>query len=159
MESKQEFKHLVRIANTDIDGNSSLHSALTKIHGIGFMMANAVCSVASVDKYAKVGNLDENAVNRIDDIIKEPSRHGIPDWLMNRRRDSEDGVSKHIITATLKFVNDNDIKMMKKIKCYKGIRHSMGQPVRGQRTRSNFRKSKGKVHLGVKVRGSKGGKV
>src|SRR3989338_3040243 len=104
MESKQEFKHLVRIANTDLDGNSPLHSALTNIHGISFMMANAVCSVASVDKYAKVGNLDENGVNRIDDIIKEPAKYGIPEWLMNRRRDSEDGVSKHIVTAILKFV-------------------------------------------------------
>jgi hypothetical protein len=51
----------------------------------------------------------------------------------------------HKIGADLKFTQENDIRFMKKIRCYKGIRHSMGQPVRGQRTKSNFRKNKGKV--------------
>ena len=49
---------------------------------------------------------------------------------------------------------------MKKIKCYKGVRHMLDLPVRGQRTKSNFRKNKGKVHLGVKRKaGVKGGRV
>ena len=57
------------------------------------------------------------------------------------------------------FTQDNDIKMMKKMRSYKGIRHSLGLPVRGQRTKSNFRKNKGKV-LGVrKKEGAKAGKV
>jgi small subunit ribosomal protein S13 len=49
--------------------------------------------------------------------------------------------------------------MMKRIRSYKGVRHSLGLPVRGQRTRSNFRKNKGKV-LGVKRKeGAKAGRV
>ena len=61
--------------------------------------------------------------------------------------------------TTLSFTQDNDIKMMKKIKSYKGVRHILGQPVRGQRTKSNFRKNKGKV-LGVKRKeGTKPGRV
>jgi small subunit ribosomal protein S13 len=56
------------------------------------------------------------------------------------------------------FTKDNDIKLMRKIKSYKGTRHSAGQPVRGQRTKSNFRKSKGKV-MGVKRKaGAKSGR-
>ena len=59
----------------------------------------------------------------------------------------------------MSFTQDNDIKMLKKIKSYKGIRHSLGLPVRGQRTRSNFRKNKGKV-MGVKRKeGAKADKV
>ncbi len=77
--------------------------------------------------------------------------------MLNRRKDVETGEDKHIVTTDINFVNDNDIKVMKMIRCYKGIRHSMGLPVRGQKTRSNFRKNKGKV-MGVK-RSKKTGKV
>ena len=68
--------------------------------------------------------------------------------MLNRRNDPEDGSDKHLLSSDLKFTVENDIKMMKKIKCYKGVRHSLGQPVRGQRTKSNFRRNKGKV-MGV----------
>ena len=53
-----------------------------------------------------------------------------------------------MIGTNVDFFEENDVKMMKKIKSYKGIRHSLGQPVRGQRTKSNFRRNKGKV-MGV----------
>jgi small subunit ribosomal protein S13 len=55
----------------------------------------------------------------------------------------------HLITTELDLTIDNDLKRMKKVKSYKGVRHMLGQPVRGQRTKSNFRKNKGKVSLGV----------
>jgi small subunit ribosomal protein S13 len=64
----------------------------------------------------------------------------------------------HIITTDLAFIKDNDIKMMKKIRCYRGVRHIRGLPVRGQNTRSKFRKNKGKA-MGVKRRaGAKTGR-
>lgn len=151
---------MVRIANTDLDGNKPLYSALTKIHGVGFIFSNAVCKLTEVDKFTKVGYLSDAAINKIDEIVKDPKKYEVPEWLFNRRKDPEDGVSKHLITSNLKFIKENDIKMMKKIRSYKGIRHGLGLPVRGQRTRSNFRKNKGKVHLGVKIRGgAKAGRV
>ena len=160
METKQEFKHLVRIANADLDGNKQVFSALTMVQGVGFMMSNAVCYTADVDRRSKVGDLSDETISKIEDIIKDPSKYSIPEWLFNRRNDPEDGVSRHIITTNLKFISENDIKLMKKIKCYKGVRHSHGLTVRGQRTRSNFRKNKGKVHLGVKRKeGVKAGRV
>ena len=55
----------------------------------------------------------------------------------------------HLINTDLDLSKDGDIKRMKKVKSYKGLRHTWGLPVRGQRTRSNFRKNKGKVSLGV----------
>ncbi len=79
--------------------------------------------------------------------------------MLNRRRDYETNENKHLVTGDIKFVQDNDIKRLKKIKTYKGVRHILELPVRGQRTKSNFRKNKGKV-LGVKRRpGAKPGKV
>ena len=82
--------------------------------------------------------------------------------MVNRRNDYDTGQNKHLLTGDLQFTVENDIKMMKKMKCYKGVRHILGQPVRGQRTRSNFRRNKGKV-MGVRrssgAKSSAGGKT
>jgi len=156
-ETKQEFRHIVRISNTDLDGNKRIFMALRKIKGINFMMANAVCSVAGINKMKKTGELSEEEVKKIEEVIKNPKE--LPSWMFNRKRDPETGKNIHLISAELDFVNENDIKIMKKIKCYRGVRHMFGLPVRGQRTKSNFRKNKGKV-LGVKLKpGVKKGKV
>ena len=156
---KQELKYFVRIANTDLDGNKSVYHSLTKIKGINFMFSNAICNTAKIEKTKKTGYLTEQETVMIDDIIKEPSKFRIPAWLFNRKRDPEDNTDRHLTGSSLTFTQDNDIKMMKKIKSYKGVRHSLGLPVRGQRTKSNFRKNKGKV-LGVKRKeGAKAGKV
>lgn len=158
-EQKQELKYFVRIANTDLDGNRQIHLALTKIKGISYMFSNAICNVAGIEKTKKSGYLSDNEAGRIDEIIKEPSKFNIPSWLFNRKRDPEENLDRHLVSSALSFTQDNDIKMMKKIKSYKGIRHSLGLPVRGQRTRSNFRRNKGKV-MGVKKKeGAKAGKV
>ena len=156
---KQELKYFVRIANTDLDGSKSIKQALTKIKGIGFMFSNAVLNTLSIEKTKKIGYISDSDAARIEEVIKDPAKFGIPSWLLNRKKDPEDSADKHLIGPTLTFTQDNDIKMMKKIKSYRGIRHSLGQPVRGQRTKSNFRKNKGKV-MGVKKKdSSKAGKV
>ncbi len=158
-QQKQELKYFVRIVNTDLDGNKPINHALTKVKGISFMFSNAILNAAGIEKTKKTGYLFDNETSKIDEIIRDPSKFGIPSWLFNRKRDPEDGVDKHLIGATLTFTQDTDIKMMKKIRSYKGIRHSLGLPVRGQRTKSNFRKNKGKV-LGVKRKeGVKAGRV
>ncbi len=156
---EEEFKHLVRIANTDLDGNKPLYYSLKKIKGIGFIFANAVLSVTKLEKKKKTGYLSDEEVKLLDDIIKNPLKYKIPSWLYNRKKDVEMGNDMHLTGADLDFYKDNDIKMMKKIKCYKGVRHIYGLPVRGQRTKSNFRKNKGKV-MGVKRRrGVKSGRT
>ena len=158
-DQKQELKYFVRIANTDLDGHKHIGNSLTKIKGIGFMFSNAILNVATIEKTKKAGYLTDMEITKIENVIKEPSKFGIPSWILNRKRDPEDNINKHLLGPNLTFTQDNDIKMMKKIKSYKGIRHSLGLPVRGQRTKSNFRKNKGKV-LGVKRKErSKAGKV
>ena len=151
-----EFKHLVRIANTDLDGKKSVVYALKDISGVGVPLAHAICQVANIDGMSKIGELSDVDMKKIDDVIKEPLKFGIHSFMVNRRHDVESGQDKHFVTNDLIFYRENDIKMMKKMKCYKGVRHSLGQPVRGQRTRSNFRANKGKV-MGVKTSGKKGG--
>jgi small subunit ribosomal protein S13 len=149
---KQELKYFVRIANTDLDGNKPVNHALIKIKGISYMFSNAICNAAGLQKTKKIGYISDDEAARIDEVIKDPAKFKLPAWLFNRKGDPEDNVSKHLIGSNLTFIQDNDVKMMKKIKSYKGIRHILGQPVRGQRTKSNFRKNKGKV-MGVNKHG------
>jgi len=152
-EAKQEqkdFRYFVRIASTDLDGNKQIGLALTKIRGINFMFSNMVCFMAKVDKTEKTGYLKDDQVKRLDEVITNPLKFNPPSWILNRRKNYEDGKDIHIITSDLKFTHENDIKRLKKIRSYRGIRHGLGLPMRGQRTKSNFRKNKGKASLGVK---------
>lgn len=145
---KENYKHIVRVVNTDLDGSKPILHSIRKIKGIGAMYANMVCTLAKVDKTKKTGTLTESDVAKLDDVIKNPAKYHVPTWMMNRRKDYESGEDMHLITSNLDFHSGNDVKMMRKIKSYKGVRHSLGQPTRGQRTKSNFRRNKGKV-MGV----------
>ena len=159
MEEDKDYKHILRIANTDLNGAISIFRSLRQINGIDFMFSNLICHLAKVDKNKQTGKLTNEEVKRINEVINNPTKFGAPPWILNRRNDPEAGTDKHLIAVDLKFTEDNDIKMMKKMKSYKGVRHILGQPVRGQKTKGNFRENKGKVHLGVKKRpGAKAGK-
>ncbi|MBW2980218.1 30S ribosomal protein S13 [Candidatus Woesearchaeota archaeon] len=160
MPEEKDFKHLVRIANTDLDGNRAVLQALRKIKGVNFMFSNAVCNILGIDHAKKAGNLTDDEIKKLSDIIENPLKSNIPEWLANRRKDMADGTSKHLLSGDLRFQQENDIKILRKIRCYRGMRHSYGLPVRGQRTKSNFRKNKGSVSLGVKKKsGVKAGRV
>jgi small subunit ribosomal protein S13 len=152
MAEDKNFRHLVRIMNTDLIGEKKIYIALNKIKGVSFSLANTLCSVAGVDKNKKTGTLSDAEVGKLNDILKEPLKYGIPEWMLNRQKDPETGETKHLCIADLKFQKENDLKRLQKIKSNRGLRHQWGLPTRGQRTKSNFRRSKvkGKVALGVK---------
>lgn len=144
-----EFRHIVRVADTDLKGEKEILYAMKKIKGVDIMYANMALSIAGVKKTIKVGELIDSEVKKIEDVLKNPSKHNVPTWLLNRRKDYESGDDKHLVGAELDFEQENDIKRMKKTKTYKGLRHQWNLTVRGQRTKSNFRRNKGKG-LGVK---------
>lgn len=149
-----DFKHLIRIADTDLDGKKAIVYALEKIKGVGVPLGHAICIVAGINGLEKCGNLSDAQIKKLDEIARNLHKFGIPSWMYNRQKDLESGETKHLVTNELIFVKENDIKLMRRIKCYKGNRHTRGLPVRGQRTRSNFRKNKGKV-TGVSTSASK----
>ena len=157
-EKKQDnYKHIVRVANVDIPGEKVIRFALTKIKGIGVHFADVVCSIANIDRSKKTGILSDNEIEKLNEVVKNPAKNGIPNWMFNRKKDYETGEDKHILTGTLNFTQENDLKRLKKVKTLRGMRHQKKLPVRGQRTRSNFRKSKGRV-VGVKKKGVPGKK-
>lgn len=149
---QQSTKHLVRVMNTDLQGEKPLYVALTKIRGVDFMLSNAVCHVCNFDRTEKTGNLTDSQVEALNSTIRDPQSQGIPQWLLNRRFDPETGEDRHILGGDIKFIQGNDIKAKQKTKSYHGLRHQKGLPVRGQKTKNNFRrtKNKGGGSLGVK---------
>lgn len=142
-ELRKEFRqeNLTRIMGTDIPSNLSVYAGLTKIKGISWALSAAICKNVNMDKNKKVSTLNESELDKITAYIKGLSSQ-LPSWLLNRRKDVETGQDKHLISTELDLQREFDIRKMKKIKCYKGIRHSLGQPVRGQRTRAHFRKGR-----------------
>ncbi len=146
---KDNFKYFVRIANTDLDGNKGIGIALRKIKGVSFMFSNMICNIAGVNKAAKSGYLTDEQVKKLDEILNNLSKYNVPSWMLNRRKNYDDGKDYHLVTGNLSFAEENDVKRMKQIRSYKGVRHGVGLPVRGQRTKSNFRRNKGKASLGV----------
>lgn len=145
-EPKQE-ERIVRILSKDIEGGMRIYPGLTKIKGISWGLSNAVCNVLKIDKTRKIGSLTDGEIKKISEFIKKPE---VPIHLFNRRSDFSTGENKHLIESDLELQNEFDIKRLKKIKSYRGLRHSIGLPTRGQRTRSNFRKNRGKAGIKVK---------
>ncbi|MFA6088996.1 MAG: 30S ribosomal protein S13 [Candidatus Woesearchaeota archaeon] len=142
MVDEKQFRHVVNIASTDINGDKKLLDAIRQIRGVSFMYGNAIILVSGYDRSMKVGYLSKEEVLKFEDILKNPKKYNIPIWLLNRRKDFETGEDLHVVGATLSYTVENDIKQLKKIRCWRGIRHSANLPVRGQRVKSNFRKTK-----------------
>ncbi len=138
--NKQEEHRIVRIMQTDIPGEKQIYVGLTKIKGISWSLANALCNKLGLDKKSKIGSLQDSEIKKIEEFIKNPS---VPNFLLNRRKDLDTGKDLHLLGSNLDLRKDFDVKRLKKIKSYRGLRHALGQPVRGQRTRGHFRK-KGK---------------
>tara|TARA_Y100000034_G_scaffold20729_1_gene23754 strand:- start:646 stop:1146 length:501 start_codon:yes stop_codon:yes gene_type:complete len=144
MEQKTELekKHeerIVRILSKDIEGKMKLYPGLAKIKGVSWAMSNAVCKILKFDKNRKIGSLTDEEIKKISEFIKNPK---LPRYLINRRTDFETGEDKHLVGSNLDLQTEFDIKRLKKIKSYKGYRHMSNLPVRGQRTRSNFRRNR-----------------
>jgi len=130
---------IIRIISTDIPGNKNVLTGLTRMRGVSWSISNAVCNILKIDKTTKVKDLSREDIDKISKFLENPA---FPEFLKNRRKDMENGDNKHLTTNELALSKEFDIKRLKKMRSYKGVRHSAGQPVRGQRTKSHFRKNK-----------------
>uniref|UniRef100_A0A832LVB4 Small ribosomal subunit protein uS13 n=1 Tax=Caldimicrobium thiodismutans TaxID=1653476 RepID=A0A832LVB4_9BACT len=110
-----------KIAGVDIPEKKPVEIALTYIYGIGRTLAQIVCTKAGIDWFKKVKDLTEDEINRLRQIIEK----------------------EYKVEGDLRKEVRANIKRLMDIGCYRGLRHKMGLPVRGQRTRSNARTRKG----------------
>jgi len=140
-----DFKYIVRLSNTDVDGEKNVVYGLSNVRGIGVHMATFLADTAGVDRYKKMGDLTDDQVTKLQEAIDNISKNA-PGWMLNHRKDYETGKNFHLISTDIDMRLRDEINIMKKIRSYRGIRHERGLPVRGQRTRANNRKG---LALGV----------
>ena len=135
-----EFRHIVRVAATELKGKMPIKLALTKIKGVGPAFANAVITILEIDPEKKVGEFTNEEFARIEAFLKNPE--GVPQWMLNRKKDPFTGKDGHKISSDLQIQLKQDLDYMKKTKSYRGMRHAFGLKARGQRTKSTGRKGK-----------------
>ena len=154
--SKEQDKYfsLIRIMQTDIPGNKRIFVGLTYIKGVSWSISNALCKILSINYEKKIADLNEEEIKKITDFLKNPK---LPEFLFNRRKDFDSGENYHLVTNDLDLRREFDIRRLKKIRSYRGLRHALGQPTRGQSTRSHFRAKGKKKAVGVQKK--KGGQA
>lgn len=136
-----DVKKIIRLMNTDLNGEKALKISLRKIKGVGATLAQVICKIAKLDPTTKAGSLDEKQIKTIEDLIKSLPEH-VPVWMLNRQNDYETGENKHLVMGDIKYIQGNDKTRLGRIRSYRGLRLAQRLTVRGQRTRSNFRKHK-----------------
>ena len=125
----------VRIAGINIPNDKRVEIALTYIHGIGRTRSNKILTEAKVDKDTRVKDLEEAAVNILREIVEK----------------------KYIVEGDLRRDVQSNIKRLKEIGCYRGLRHTKRLPVRGQRTKTNSRTVRGNKRVTMGSGKSKAG--
>ena len=114
---------MARIASVVIPSEKQIETALTYVYGIGPTTSKAILAEAKIEPTTRVKDLTEAEEQKINDIIS----------------------SKYQVEGDLRRLVTNNIKRIKDINSYKGVRHKAGLPVNGQRTRTNARTRKGKA--------------
>ena len=138
----REFRHILRVSGTDVDGTKKLVYGLTKIRGVGPSFAAAVVGASELRPEMRMGDLTEGDVQKLEDVMRDPAKYGLPPRLLNRRKGFESGRDSHLIGADLALSVKTDIDFMRDIRSWKGVRHTLGLKVRGQRTRTTGRKGR-----------------
>ncbi len=150
-----ETKEIVRIARTGIDGTKPVEEAVAGLKGVGQMYGHAIAHELGY-KDQIIGDLSDEEIDEIEEELKDPE---LPEWLLNRRDDRETGENSHLIESDLELKEEFDIRRYKEIGSYRGWRHKIGLPVRGQKTKSSFRTGSkiGVDTASIKAEASEGG--
>ena len=114
---------MARIAGVVIPAEKQVHIALTYIYGIGKKHSRDILAAAKVEPTTRVKDLTEAEEQKLRDIID----------------------SEYTVEGDLQRLVTNNIKRLKDVNAYRGLRHKAGLPTRGQRTRTNARTRKGKA--------------
>ena len=153
---ESEFKGRLRITGKEIIGKYPIKKALMQIKGISANLADSLAKILEeklqIKENEKIGNLTDEQLDKLEEIINKPKEYGIPSWMLNRKKDPVTGKDTHLISSDLDFQKKEDIKNLIKIKAYRGVRHMYGLTSRGQRTKTSGRKG---LTLGVQRKKNK----
>ncbi|KAJ4494021.1 ribosomal protein S13/S18-domain-containing protein [Lentinula edodes] len=135
-EAHQQFQHILRLLNTNVDGKRKIMYALTEIKGVGRRYSNIVCKKADVDLNKRAGELNSDELERIVTIMQNPTQFKIPTWFLSRQKDIVDGKDYQILSNNVDSKLRDDLERLKKIRAHRGLRHYWGLRVRGQHTKT-----------------------
>lgn len=138
-EQEEEIKGIVRLVGRDLEGTRPTQAAITSLKGIAPSMARAVVKTAGLKGNRKIGTLTDDEIDKLNEVLQDPIDHGVPTWMVNRRKDYETGKNQHLLGGDIEMAEREDISREKDIRSRTGIRHQRGLPVRGQRTKSTGR--------------------
>ncbi len=114
---------MARIAGVNIPVNKRAVISLTYIHGIGPKFATDICEITGIDLSKRIKDCSEDEISKIRKVIEE----------------------SYSVEGDLRRTVSQNIKRLKDLACYRGIRHRKQLPTRGQRTHTNARTRKGKA--------------
>ncbi len=137
---EEEYRHIVRILGNDIPGEKKVLVGLTQIKGIGYNFATAILDSLNISTSLNIGDITDENVKEIERIIVDPMAANFPKWFLNRQKDIETGIDKHIVTSDIPFTLRNDIERERVTASWRAYRHMSGLKVRGQRTRTSGRR-------------------
>ena len=138
----REFNYIVRLHGSNLDGTKLLPYALCDLKGIGIRVSKTMIKKLGLNPSLRLGTLSEADVRRLEEILDNPASGGIPNWMLNRRKDLETGKDVHLLGSDLTLRVRDDIDLMKETRSWKGNRHARGLKVRGQRTKTAARKGR-----------------
>ncbi len=142
-QQQQKATSIIRVGGKDMDGDLNIERALAEIKGIGSNLSHSITFIVEtqlhIPRSSTIGSLSEEQIESIEGVIKEPSKFGVPAYMLNHRKDMETGKDVHIIGNDLTFAIRQDVNRGIAMRTWKGYRHQHGQKVRGQRTKSSGR--------------------
>eukprot|EP00218_Dolichomastix_sp_CCMP3274_P006031 CAMPEP_0170164098 /NCGR_PEP_ID=MMETSP0033_2-20121228/77930_1 /TAXON_ID=195969 /ORGANISM="Dolichomastix tenuilepis, Strain CCMP3274" /LENGTH=171 /DNA_ID=CAMNT_0010401737 /DNA_START=598 /DNA_END=1114 /DNA_ORIENTATION=+ len=140
--ASDDFQHILRVLNTNVDGKNKIMYALTQIRGIGRRFSNMTCKKAETDMSKRAGELSAAELESLMVIISNPRQFRMPDWFLNRKKDFKDGRFSQVVSNQLDTKLRDDLERLKKIRAHRGLRHYWMWRVRGQHTKTTGRRGR-----------------
>ncbi|RKO96053.1 40S ribosomal protein-like protein S18, partial [Caulochytrium protostelioides] len=138
----EQFQHILRLLNTNVDGKRNVMYAFTHIKGVGRRYSNIVCKKADIDLTKRAGELTNDELERVVQILQNPAQYKIPAWFLNRQKDVVEGTDQQLLANVLESKIREDLERLKKIRVHRGLRHYWGVRVRGQHTKTTGRRGR-----------------
>lgn len=134
----EDFRFLVRIASTDLDGKKTVANGLTGLKGVNDRLSRVIAVEAGLDRRKRLGDLSDEEIAKLQETLDRVDEF-LPTWMCNRQMDPDSGEDIHLIGTEIDLTLRDDLNRLKKIRSWRGIRHEANLPVRGQRTKANGR--------------------
>merc|ERR1712093_586031 len=133
------FAHIIRLVNTNIDGKEKIMFALTRIKGLGRRFAGLVCRKGEVDQSKRAGEFSVEKLEKLMEIVSNAQSYRIPIWFLNNQKEYVSGTQTQASAAQIDGLMRDTIERLKKTRSNRGLRHCWGVRVRGQHTKTTGR--------------------